>query len=161
VRYVRSQWWSDDGELLAMLGDALGTARDVPHAFIRAGKAVYRPPDLDAELAALIYDSECERVDHTARELARTRADTAALRALTFASSGLTIELEVTDGGLLGQVVPPEPALVEVQVQDGTASQFAADSLGCFTVQPVPRVPFRLRCRIGTRVDVLTSWLSL
>jgi hypothetical protein len=161
VRYVRSQWWSDDGELLAMLGDALGSARDVPHAFIRAGKAVYRPPDLDAELAALIYDSECERADDTAREPALTRADTAALRALTFASSGLTIELEVTDGGLLGQVVPPEPAVVEVQVQDGTASQFAADRLGCFTVRPVPRVPFRLRCRIGSRVDVLTSWLSL
>jgi hypothetical protein len=153
VRYVRSQWWSDDGELLAMLGDALATARDVPHAFIGAGKAVYRPPDLDAELAALIYDSD--------GELALTRADTAALRALTFASSGLTIELEVTDGGLLGQVVPPEPAVVEVQVRDGTTSQVVADRLGCFTVHPVPRVPFRLRCRIGTRVDVLTSWLSL
>jgi len=153
VRYVRSQWWSDDGELLAMLGEALATDRDVPHAFIQAGKAVYRPPDLDAELAALIYDSDGEP--------ALTRADTAALRALTFASSGLTVELEVTDGGLLGQVVPPEPAVVEVQVQDGTTSQVVADRLGCFTVHPVPRVPFRLRCRVGTRVDVLTGWLSL
>jgi hypothetical protein len=161
VRYVRSQWWTDDSELLARLRDALGTARDVPHAFIQAGKAVYRPPDLDAELAALIYDSECERVGDSAREPALTRADTAALRALTFASSGLTIELEVTDGGLLGQVVPPGPALVEVQVQDGTTSEFVADALGCFTVDPVPRLPFRLRCRIGPHVDVLTSWLSL
>ncbi len=161
MRYVRSQWWSDDGELLAMLGEALATAREVPHAFVRAGQAVYRPPDLDAELAALIYDSECERAGDTAREPALTRADTAALRALTFASSGLTIELEVTGGGLLGQVVPPAPAVVEVQVQDGTSSQVTADRLGCFTVHPVPRVPFRLRCRIGAQVDVQTSWLSL
>jgi hypothetical protein len=161
VRYVRSQWWTDDGQLLAMLGEALEAARDMPPEFVRAGKAVYRPPDLDAELAALIYDSERVLADHTAREPALTRADTAALRELTFAASGLTIELEITGGGLLGQLAPQEPAVVEVQVQDGTTGRFAADELGCFTVQPVPRVPFRLRCRIGTRVDVLTSWISL
>jgi hypothetical protein len=158
---VRSEWWTDDGELLAKLGEALDAARDVPPAFVRAGQAAYRRPDLDAELAALIYDSERERTYDTACEPAPTRADTAALRALTFGSAGLTIELEVTGGGLLGQVVPAEPATVEVQVRDGTTSRFAADDLGCFTVCPVPRVPFRLRCRIGTRVDVLTSWISL
>jgi hypothetical protein len=153
---VRSEWWTDDGELLAALGDALRSAGEVPQQFIEAGQGVYRPPDLDAELAALIYDSERERGYD-----ALTRADTAALRALTFTSSGLTIELEVTGGGLLGQVVPGEPVTVEVQVRNGTASRFAADELGCFTVHPVPRVPFRLRCRVGTRIDVLTSWISL
>lgn len=144
-----------------MLGEALDTARDVPPAFVRAGRAAYRSPDLDAELAALIYDAAPEPGCDPAPELALTRADTAALRALTLASSGLTIELEVTGGGLLGQVVPPEPATVEVQAQDGTTSQLAADELGCFTVRPVPPEPFRLRCRIGTRVDVLTGWISL
>jgi hypothetical protein len=153
VRSVRGEWWTDDGQLLALLGAALDEARCVPADFVRAGQAVYRPPNLDAELAALIYDSE--------HELAVTRADTATLRALTFSSPGLTIELQVTGGGLLGQLVPAGPAVVEIQTRDGTAGETTADGVGCFTVHKPPRVPFRLRCRVGTRVDVLTSWITL
>ena len=73
--------WDDDDELLAFLDEALRTEGDVPPDFVAAGKAAFTWRSIDAELAALVYDSE--------REPALTRTQTADLRALTFASAGL------------------------------------------------------------------------
>ena len=52
-----SGWWDDDEELLALLRDALAEQRDVPARFVEAGKASYAWHSIDAELAALAYDS--------------------------------------------------------------------------------------------------------
>jgi hypothetical protein len=149
--------WDDDDELLALLDEALRTEGEVPPDFIAAGKAAFtwRSIDaelLDAELAALVYDSE--------REPALTRTQTADLRALTFASAHVTIELELTDSGLLGQVIPPAPAQVDVQTAAGVTVSVPADELGCFTIRDIPQEPFRLRCRVGDTVDVLTTWIT-
>lgn len=144
--------WDDDDELLALLDEALRSEGDVPPDFIAAGKAVFTWRSIDAELAALVYDSE--------REPALTRTQTADLRALTFASAHVTIELELTDTGLLGQVVPTAPAEVDVQTTAGVTESVTADELGCFTIRAVPHEPFRLRIRVGDSVDVLTTWIT-
>ena len=144
--------WDDDGELLAFLDEALRTEGDVPPDFVAAGKAAFTWRSIDAELAALVYDSE--------REPALTRTQTADLRALTFASAHVTIELELTDSGLLGQVVPTSAARIDVQTAAGVTVSVAADELGCFTIREVPQEPFRLRVRVDETTDVLTTWIT-
>ena len=145
--------WDDDDELLAFLDEALRTEGEVPPDFVAAGKAAFTWRSIDAELAALVYDSE--------RELALTRTQTADLRALTFASAHVTIELELTDTGLIGQVVPTAPARVDVHTAAGVTASVTADDLGCFTIRAVPREPFRLRVRVDDDdVDVLTTWIT-
>lgn len=150
------QWWSDDDQLLAALGDALRAARDVPPDFVEAGKAAFAWRDIDAELAALTYDSAHD----TERAPAVSRAEPALLRYLTFASEQVTIELEVTRDAVLGQIVPPQPGVLEVHVWDGEPMTTAIDEIGCFVLRPIPSGRFRLRCRMAG-ADVVTDWFSL
>ena len=145
--------WSDDQTLLAELDKAWYAAQCVPAEFIAAGKRVWTASDLDAELAELIYDS--------LREPAQVRTDRAELRALTFASATQTIELEVTAGGLLGQLVPPGRAQIEVEARDGGSVNASTDELGFFTIPRVPEGPFRLRYRSAAGVDVVTGWIAI
>jgi hypothetical protein len=145
--------WEDDNDLLALLEEALDAQGDVPPDFIAAGKAAFAWRTIDAELAALVYDSD--------REPALTRNQTTAdLRALTFASANITIELELTRTGLIGQLVPPAMADIDVQTAAGVTESVTTDELGCFTIRVIPQEPFRLRCRAGDTVDVLTTWIT-
>jgi hypothetical protein len=145
--------WEDDNDLLALLEEALEAEGDVPPDFIAAGKAAFAWRTIDAELAALVYDSD--------REPALTRNQTTAdLRALTFASAHITIELELTGTGLIGQLVPPSTAEIDVQTAAGVTSSVTTDELGCFTIRVTPQEPFRLRCRAGETIDVLTTWIT-
>ncbi|GAA0919989.1 hypothetical protein [Virgisporangium aurantiacum] len=145
--------WEDDNDLLALLEEALDAEGDVPPDFIAAGKAAFAWRTIDAELAALVYDSD--------REPALTRTQTTAdLRALTFASAHVTIELELTGVGLIGQLVPPSTAEIDVQTAAGVTSSVTTDELGCFTIRVIPQEPFRLRCRAGETIDVLTTWIT-
>jgi hypothetical protein len=145
-------WWDDDIRLLEELCIARAEAVAVPASFVAAGKAVFVEPDLDAELATLIFDSE-----HT---VALTRADTATLRGLTFTSPTVTIQLELSADGVLGQVEPAAQVLVELLDDAGVVASDTSDDLGFFQIDTVPRGRFRLRCR-GADLDVVTSWVSL
>lgn len=147
--------WTEE-ELLAALRQALADRQAVPPGFVDAGKGAFAWRTIDAELAQLTYDSLA------AQEAAPvTRSEPASIRALTFTSPRLTIELEVAGDSLLGQVVPPQAATVRVQPQDGQETVITADQIGCFVIQPVPRGPFRLRCQTEASVDVLTGWITL
>jgi hypothetical protein len=157
VRGVTGHWWSDDGRLLAALDGAVRAARDVPERFVEAGKAEYTWRTVDAELAALTYDSALEEDAGPVG----SRSEPASLRALTFVSPDLTVELDVTQDAVLGQVVPPGPGQVEIRRAHGRPSTGPIDDLGCFTVRPLPDGMFRLRCRMRDGADVLTGWLSL
>ena len=93
--------------------------------------------------------------------MAAVRSETASIRALTFTSPHLSLELEVTEDALLGQVVPPRAGTLEVQTMAGTIATTPVDEIGCFAVEPIPASPFRLRCRTGNDTDVLTGWITL
>jgi hypothetical protein len=142
----------DDDQLFAELADAL-RIREIAEL----GKAAYTWRTVDAEIAALAYDSAHDR------ELApTTRAEAAFLRALTFASSELTIELEVTANGLQGQLVPIQSGQVQVQGTGGEILVTAeVDETGYFIIRPQPRGGFRLRCRTTEGRIVLTNLISL
>jgi hypothetical protein len=154
VNVVAEGW--DDGELLAALQQALRRRQAVPPEFVAAGRNAFAWHNIDAELAQLTYDSV-----RGPGSVARTRSESASIRALTFTSASLTVELEVTQDGLLGQVVPAQAATIAVQDPAGGQAELATDEVGCFTIDPVPGGPFRLRCRAAGSIDVLTGWITL
>ena len=144
----------DHEQLLAALGEAIRARQAVPDSFIDMGKGAYAWHNIDAELAQLTYDSSREPA-------VGLRSETASIRALTFTSVHLSLELEVTDGSLLGQVIPPQAGTLETQTRAGTTTSTPVDEIGCFAVEPIPASPFRLRYRTADGADVLTGWITL
>jgi hypothetical protein len=149
---VLDDW--DDERLLAALGEAMRARQAVPESFVDMGKSAYAWHNIDAELAQLTYDSSREPA-------VGLRSETASIRALTFTSVHLSLELEVTDGSLLGQVIPPQAGTLETQTRAGTTTSTPVDEIGCFAVEPIPASPFRLRCRTADGTDVVTGWITL
>ncbi len=150
-----SEVW-DDEELLAALRQALDARQAVPPEFVEAGKNAFTWHNIDAELAQLTYDSSRD-----SDQVPSLRAETASIRALTFTSAHLTIELEVTQDSLLGQIVPAQPGTIKIQPRDGTETTVAADEIGCFSIRPIPAGPFRLHCKTTADTDALTGWITL
>jgi hypothetical protein len=113
---------------------------------------------IDDEPARLVYDSLLDTELH-----ASVRAASPGLRQLTFEARDLSLELEVSSAGqLMGQVVPPQAAIVEVRHRAGTAS-VDTDDLGFFHLARLPAGPVSLRCQPTARAlqAVATSWITL
>ncbi|HEX3514895.1 MAG TPA: hypothetical protein VHT26_12930 [Trebonia sp.] len=146
----------DDDTLLAALRAAIEARAAVPDAFVEAGRNAYAWHNIDAELASIAYDSLQD-----AGQGAALRSESASIRALTFQSARFSIEVELTEGALFGQLVPPQPGTAEIQTRSGQAVTAPIDEVGCFTFDPRPDGPFRLRCRTETQVDVRTGWVSV
>ena len=154
MSFVSDRWGDDD--LLAALREAVRARQAVPAEFVEAGKSAFAWHNIDAELAQLTYDSSRDT-----RYEPSLRAETASVRALTFTSPHLTIELEVSEDSLLGQFVPAQPGTVRVQPADGAETTVPADEIGCFVIRPIPSRPFRLDCRTTGGTDALTGWITL
>ena len=155
---MSQQWWKDDDQLLAALREALRSERNVPAEFTAMAKAAFAWRGIDAELAALTYDSAFEGAEAGSAGL---RSESASLRYLTFTSGELTLEIEVTQDALLGQLVPPGPGQVEARTADGDVVTAEIGQVGGFTIRPVPRGPFRLYCQTTSGTNILTNWLML
>jgi len=151
---VREGW--GDEQLLAALREAIKARQDVPPWFVEMATNAYAWHNIDAELAQLTYDSE-----NDADQLAAVRSETASIRALTFTSPHISLELEVTESSLLGQIVPPRAGMLETQTGAGAITSTEVDGIGCFVVEPIPASPFRLHCRTDDGMDVLTGWITL
>ncbi|HEY9336182.1 MAG TPA: hypothetical protein VIQ79_17230 [Kribbella sp.] len=144
--------WHDDEKLIAALREALASAEDVPSAFVEAGKAAFAWRSIDAELAALTYDSALEPV--------AIRSESAILRSLTFASDGWTVELELTPDAVLGQLDPPGVGTVTARGDGGELATADIDELGFFVLGPPPTVPYRLVCQTSSGTTILTGWIT-
>jgi hypothetical protein len=147
--------WDDDA-LLAALREALRARAAVPPEFVEAARSAFAWHNIDAELAQLTYDSSRD-----AEHEPSLRAEAASVRALTFTSAHLTIELEVTADALLGQVIPPQAGVITVQPRDEAETEYPADEIGCFSIRPIPAGPFRLHCRTVAGIDALTGWITI
>ena len=144
-----------DDELLEALRRAVTAREAVPADFVAAAKQAFAWHNIDAELAQLTYDSR------EADQALATRTEAASIRALTFTSGRLTIELEVGQDSLVGQIVPAQPAVITVLPSTGSEIVIAADEIGCFSVEPIPAGQFRLRCRTSAGVETMTGWITL
>ncbi len=105
---------------------------------------------LDAELAELTFDSLAEGAPAVRGE---------GPRVLTFTGGGVTIEVELAEGRLLGQLLPAGPPEVEVRFT-GRTLLVAADRLGRFAVASLDAGPVSLRCRLASGRAVVTDWIS-
>jgi hypothetical protein len=143
-----------DDELLTELSTAIRSANDVPASFLAVGKAAYAWRTIGAELATLTHDSLDEAV------VSGTRAD-AELRALTFVAGELTIELEVTEDALVGQVIPAQPGQIGWEGPKGRSEMTDIEDIGWFAIRPAPTGPVRLHLRTASGVTVRTEWTTL
>jgi hypothetical protein len=148
--------WDSDEALVAELGDALRAEREVPARFVEIGKAAFAWHTVDAELAELTFDSATDP-----GALAGVRSEPAAVRAMTFSASRVTIELEVAEDALLGQLVPATAGEIEVQLRDGSANSVSVDEVGWFMIRPRPAGLFRLRVRTVDGDEIRTQWTDL
>jgi hypothetical protein len=144
----------DDEQLLEALREAMQARQAVPSWFVAMGKNAYAWHNIDAELAQLTYDSQADA------ELAFVRSETASIRALTFTSAHLSLELEVGADTLFVQVMPPQAGTLETHTKAGQTTS-PADESGYFAVEPIPDSPFRLRFRTTDGTDVVTGWITL
>lgn len=150
--------WDSDERLAADLAAALRSEHDVPARFVEAGRMAFAWHTVDAELAELSFDSSSEENQPA---LAGTRAEPAVLRALTFAASQVTIEIEVTDDALLGQIVPPQSGEVELRLVEGATRAVPMDEVGWFLIRPRPQGMFQLHLRTASGLSVLTEWTTV
>ncbi len=146
-----------DEQLLNRLAQALDAAEPLPEGMIDAAKATFTWRTIDAELAALVFDSATE-------ELAGVRS-TDATRQMTFRTPGVEIELVVvseTSRRLVGQLVPPQAAEIELHHEDETRT-VQSDNLGRFTFHDVPVGSVRLTCKLTGEGEttVQTEWIII
>jgi hypothetical protein len=153
---------ASEDQVLDLLKDAL-RERDVPDEVIRAAKESWTWRTIDAELAALTYDSA---VDTDA--LAGVRG-VGTIRSLTFGTAELLVEIELEPAGgeddgpsrLVGQMSPAGPATVTVERVDGRPGlELAVDELGRFRAERVSPGVVRLRIdRAGA--PLVTDWFAI
>jgi hypothetical protein len=138
------------GVLEEELRRAAGVLDPVPTALCQLAVEAYALHDMDFRLAELTFDSLVDALP--------VRGAVDVPRMLTFHSQDVTVDVEVTGEGLLGQVLPPQPAGIEVLSGPRAGTALVADELGRFSSGTVPAGPFALRLRTGGQV-VVTEWL--
>lgn len=144
----------EDETLLQALRAAALRHDPVPPALLEASRAALSWRTVDAELAALSYDSTLD-----AAVSAGVRGGEGP-RSLVFETDAVAVEVEVhADGGarrLLGQLAPPQAATVAVRHGGGTVT-VEADDAGRFAVEQVPPGPVRLRLELAGGVVIGTQ----
>lgn len=142
-----------DNDLLEeTLRQAAAIMDPVPAQLQQTAVEAYTLYSLDTQLAELTFDSLVHGIP------VRGAAD--APRMLTFRADELTVDIEVTAHGLMGQVLPPQGARIEVLSGPQLASPPAltADDMGRFAGELHVTGPFALRLRTDAEV-VMTEWL--
>lgn len=154
---MTSARWDDDDALLADLRAALDAAV-VPEHLAAAAAAAYTWRTIDEELAfaALVYDSALP--DPTSSEPSLVRGT--GPRTLLFDGDRLSVEIEVTDDGVVGQLIPPQPGRIALVDAGGTVAETTADEVGCFVLPRPGTGPVRLVCR-WDGAGISTPWLPL
>jgi hypothetical protein len=121
---------------------------------IAAGEAAFSWRTVDAELAALSHDS-------LADDSVLVRSGDAAPRSLVFEGTQLSVEIDETDDGLVGQLLPPTSGAVTLMGPGGEElAQAEIDELGCFCFESSAVGLIRLRCRTASHA-LLTDWFRL
>lgn len=141
----------DDDELLDLLRAAGRVHDPVPAAVHDAARGAFALRTLDDELADLLFDSLLDE------DLVGVRGS--GPRQLTFVADDVTIDVDVDDRGLVGQLAGAPDATVELQTP-GARFDAELDDLGRFFVDRPASGPFRLRIDLGSR-RVATEWVHL
>jgi hypothetical protein len=147
--------WNDDDELMCDLTDAVRPPV-VDERILAAARAafVWRVADTDLELAQMMDDWV---VSDGVRSTDRAPGEP---RTLAFQGERLGVEIELSDGRIEGQLIPPVPGRVTLMTSAGPHATVDADMVGCFAFRSPPRGPMRLDC--STREGrFVTEWVTI
>lgn len=153
-----AEWEADlDGDfgsglLEEELRQAAAVLDPLPPALLQIAVDAYALHDLDARVAELTFDSLVDAIP--------VRGATDPPRMLTFSAGEVTLDVEVSGQGLMGQVLPPRAARIEILGGSRPTAALTADDMGRFTADTAPSGPFALRLRTGDEV-VTTEWLRV
>ncbi|MEU0968382.1 hypothetical protein ABZ357_24165 [Streptomyces sp. NPDC005917] len=140
-----------DADLLEEeLRQAAAVLDPLPAGLLQLAMDAYVLHDLDARVAELTFDSLVDAIP--------VRGAEDPPRMLTFRAGEVSVDVEVTGDGLLGQVLPPQSARIEVLGGPAAARTLTADGMGRFASEAPPAGPFALRLRTGGDV-IVTEWL--
>ncbi|MFI8946001.1 hypothetical protein ACIGO6_05715 [Streptomyces sp. NPDC053750] len=146
--FREGEW--DTALLEEELRQAAAILDPVPAELRRIAVDAFALHDLDARVAELTFDSLVDALP--------VRGEPDPPRMLTFRADEVTVDVEVTADGLIGQVLPPGPARIEVLSGPRAHAHLTADDMGRFTADAPPTGPFALRLRTDREV-VVTEWL--
>ena len=122
---------------------------------IRAAQAAFTWRTVDADLEILSLETEL-----TASDAALVRdAGQGSRRVFAFHGERLSVEIEIDDDGIAGQLTPPGPARVTLVTPDGPQAAVDADEVGYFSLPAPPSGPIRLDCQRGSE-RFLTEWTT-
>ncbi len=172
---------AQDLELVAELRRIATEIDSVPDDVLAAARAAITTRNLDGELAVLVADSTADSAadsgadDDPGSESAPlplafepVRTETAEMqssRMLSFASSGVQVDLEVSRNGdrldLIGQLTGASTEGCVLELATGEPYPIDVDNLGRFVVTGVRRGPLRLRCRSVAGDQVITAWVTI
>jgi hypothetical protein len=148
-------WHDSDDALMQELKEAFARERAVPEHVMEAARAAYDWRGLDDELELLTLS-----FDSLVADAAGVRGPAkAGPRMLVFDGEKVTIELELGDDVLMGQVVPARSDRVIVESADGRVDEADADDAGFFLLRRPAHGPIRLKLRQA--VGVVTGWISI
>ena len=155
-------WASEDAALMARLAEMFRQEDPPPAVVVELARQSFGLRTVDAELAALVGDSD---IDHAAVAV-RTGESATSPRLLTFETTDLAVEIEVSGSGrhrrLLGQLLPPDAARIEVRQPSASAPWWVeVDDRGRFAVENVRPGPVRLTCHRPRHRPVVTEWTNL
>jgi hypothetical protein len=146
----------DEEFALEMLEEELRQATaildPVPPGLRQTAVEAFALHDLDSRIAELTFDSVVDAIP--------VRGATGAPRMLTFHAGEVTVDVELTPQGLMGQVLPPRSARIEVLSGPQAGAPLTTDDMGRFTSETFPTGPFALRLRTGGQV-IVTDWLTV
>jgi len=146
--------WTDD-ELLRELAAAL-REEPVDDSIVRAAQGAFAWRTVDADLIMLELDSNA-----IAAADAPVRAGgSAAPRTLAFRGEQLSVEIEIDEAGIVGQLTPPRPGRVTLLAAAGPQASTQADEVGCFAFPPPVSGPIRLDCRVDDD-HFVTPWVTV
>jgi hypothetical protein len=150
---LNSRRWTDE-ELLSELSNALEEP-PVDEHIIRAAQAALTWRTVDAELELLSLDASLEHAG--AAQIRGTGPGSP--RTFAFHGERLSVEVEVDDAGMVGQLTPPGPGQVTLVTPGGVQAATQADEIGCFSLPVPPSGPARLDCRLGDD-HFVTEWTT-
>ena len=140
----------DDAALEQLVAGGLSAVEPVSPAALAAAYGAVGLVTVEAELAALVYDS-------LGPQLALTRSEEAQARIVTFANDHLTVDLELLADGrtIVGELQPAEPATVELETVGQERVSAAADEFGRFRF-----VSDATSLRIWVVGRLVTPWIT-
>jgi hypothetical protein len=146
-----------ENELLELIGKGVRESDPVPTDVTEFAAAAFSWRNIDAELAAMAFDSADEDLPAGVRS-------SGAERSLSFESPTISIDIEyrADTRRVIGQVSPAQVATVEIHHRSGTVTT-ETDELGRFTFEGLDPGPVSVVIRThGDEPEVVkTEWTVL